>query len=65
MNRQTLYLDLLEEIRNTPTIDAHEHLPPEEERLKEPRDFYSLFQHYCQTWVGTVIILGFVAGDFL
>jgi predicted TIM-barrel fold metal-dependent hydrolase len=48
MNRETLYLDLLEEIRNTPTLDAHEHLPPEEARLKEPRDFYSLFQHYCQ-----------------
>jgi predicted TIM-barrel fold metal-dependent hydrolase len=48
MYGQALYLDLLEEIRNTPTIDAHEHLPPEEERLKEPRDFYSLFQHYCQ-----------------
>lgn len=47
MTKDGLYLDILAEIEGTPTIDAHEHLPPEGTRLKEPRDFYSLFQHYC------------------
>ncbi|MFW6303031.1 MAG: amidohydrolase family protein, partial [Candidatus Sumerlaeota bacterium] len=30
------------------TIDAHEHLPPEQSPISEQKDFYSLFEHYCQ-----------------
>jgi predicted TIM-barrel fold metal-dependent hydrolase len=44
----SLEQSIFEELCSIPTIDAHEHLPPEESRLKEPRDFYSLFQHYCE-----------------
>jgi hypothetical protein len=47
MMTHNLELDLLAELEEITTIDAHEHLPPEETRLKEPRDFYSLFEHYC------------------
>jgi uncharacterized protein len=47
MMTPNLERDLLAEIEAITTIDAHEHLPPEESRLKEPRDFYSLFEHYC------------------
>jgi uncharacterized protein len=43
----SLTADLLEELVNTRTVDAHEHLPPEAPRLDTKRDFYSLFQHYC------------------
>ena len=39
--------ELIAELKGIPTVDAHEHLPPEASRLKERRDFYSLFQHYC------------------
>jgi hypothetical protein len=44
----SLEQSIYEELCTIPTIDAHEHLPPEESRLKEPPDFYSLFQHYCE-----------------
>jgi uncharacterized protein len=44
---ETLTNDILEELKSIPTIDAHEHLPTEKERLELPCDFYSLFQHYC------------------
>ncbi len=47
MTQNSLARDIYEELCSISTIDAHEHLPPEESRLKEPRDFYSLFQHYC------------------
>ncbi len=47
MTQNSLARDIYEELCSIATIDAHEHLPPEESRLKEPRDFYSLFQHYC------------------
>lgn len=43
----TLTTDILEEIAAIPTIDAHEHLPPEKDFLSEGHDFYSLFEHYC------------------
>jgi predicted TIM-barrel fold metal-dependent hydrolase len=39
--------ELFAELEQIGTVDAHEHLPPETSRLGEPRDFYSLFQHYC------------------
>ena len=48
MTQGSLEQDIFEELCSIPTIDAHEHLPPEESRLREPRDFYSLFQHYCE-----------------
>jgi len=41
-----IYQDLLKEIKNIPTIDAHEHLPPEEERIKQKIDVPYLFTHY-------------------
>lgn len=47
MTQNSLKRDIYEELCGIPTIDAHEHLPPEESRMKEPCDFYSLFQHYC------------------
>lgn len=47
MMTDTLAADILDELVHRPTIDAHEHLPTEMSRLDAPRDFYSLFQHYC------------------
>ena len=41
-----LYERLLEEIRQIPVIDAHEHLPEESERLAQPVDVFTLFSHY-------------------
>ncbi|HHW09167.1 MAG TPA: amidohydrolase family protein [Firmicutes bacterium] len=40
--------DLLEEIKQMPVVDAHEHLPPESERLQRQLDFFSLFEHYSK-----------------
>ena len=39
--------EILEELDGIPTVDAHEHLPPEKDHLAGAHDFYSLFQHYC------------------
>lgn len=39
---------LLETIEQTPTIDTHEHLPPESVRLEQNPDFSTFFSHYCQ-----------------
>jgi predicted TIM-barrel fold metal-dependent hydrolase len=47
MTNNTLTTDLYEELCTISTIDAHEHLPPEASRLKQCRDFYDLFTHYC------------------
>jgi predicted TIM-barrel fold metal-dependent hydrolase len=47
--------ELLEELREIPTIDAHEHLMPEEEHIRRPVDFYALFEHYC---VGDLVAAG-------
>lgn len=46
MNVDGLTADIMEELCSIPTIDAHEHLPPEESRLDDPIDFYSLFECY-------------------
>jgi len=46
MSSDGLYHDLYEELRATPTVDAHEHLPSEAEALKRRLDFYTLFEHY-------------------
>jgi hypothetical protein len=48
MKTMSLYYDILEELKTIPTVDAHEHLPPEKKRCKLKLDFYSLFEHYCQ-----------------
>ena len=39
--------EIFEELTGIPTVDAHEHLPPENDHLAEAHDFYSLFEHYC------------------
>jgi predicted TIM-barrel fold metal-dependent hydrolase len=39
---------LLGEIESMPVIDAHEHLPPEPDRLRQPVDALTLFSHYCR-----------------
>ena len=44
----TLVRELFEELEQISTVDAHEHLPPEEDHLKRDWDFYSLFQDYYQ-----------------
>ena len=43
-----LSTDIFEELCGIPTVDAHEHLPPEKDHLAEAHDFYSLFEHYCE-----------------
>ncbi len=45
----TLYRDIYDELRDTPTIDAHEHLPSEVEALGRRVDFFTLFEHYCKS----------------
>ncbi len=41
-----LYSRLLEEIRQIPVIDAHEHLQEESWRISQPVDVFTLFSHY-------------------
>ena len=45
---KSLAQDLVSEMEQIPTIDAHEHLPTEESYVASEADFYSLFEHYCQ-----------------
>jgi predicted TIM-barrel fold metal-dependent hydrolase len=40
---------LAEQMSELEIIDAHEHLPPESERLSRPVDVLTLFSHYTQT----------------
>jgi hypothetical protein len=41
--------ELVEELWQIPTVDAHEHLPAEKDHIEKPGpDFYTLFEHYCQ-----------------
>jgi len=56
----TLVGELFAELERIETVDAHEHLPTEPSRLKEPVDFYSLFQHYCQ---GDLVAAGATEDD--
>lgn len=37
---------LFEGLSEMEIIDCHEHLPPEEDRLKKPADVFTLFSHY-------------------
>jgi predicted TIM-barrel fold metal-dependent hydrolase len=46
MELNNLERKLFEEIEEIEIIDAHEHLPPEEERLKMKVDIFTLFSHY-------------------
>ena len=39
--------DLLDFMSNMRIIDSHEHLPPEADRVGQPRDFSHLYSHYC------------------
>ena len=43
-----LAAQLFEEIKGIAVVDCHEHLPTEEERLKQQVDVTKLFQHYCK-----------------
>ena len=40
---------LLDAMSEMPVIDAHEHLPPEKERVARDVDVFTLFGHYTQT----------------
>ncbi len=40
---------LVDELSSMPVIDAHEHLPPEPERLALDVDVFTLFSHYTHT----------------
>ena len=53
--------DLFEELLTIPTVDAHEHLPPEAERLKTPADCLDLFSCYCR---GDLVSAGASGEDF-
>ena len=45
---QGLAAELLEQIRQIPVVDCHEHLPTEAARLTVPMDAMRLFSHYCR-----------------
>jgi len=47
MSLETLEREIFEELETIPTIDAHEHLPTEESRVRQTLDFFDLFNHYC------------------
>ncbi len=40
---------LIEAMAEMPVIDAHEHLPPEAQRVAQDVDLFTLFGHYTQT----------------
>lgn len=44
----TMELDLAHQIETIQAIDAHEHLPTEEQRLSNDVDALTLFSHYCR-----------------
>ncbi len=46
--KEKLKEKLMEEIDKFEIIDAHEHLEPEEERIKEKLDVFALFSHYTK-----------------
>ncbi|MDR0472899.1 MAG: amidohydrolase family protein [Treponema sp.] len=48
--RDTLYHEFLEIINDMPVIDSHEHLVPEEIRLNEKNDFFTIaLSHYASS----------------
>ncbi|MFB3880774.1 MAG: amidohydrolase family protein [Armatimonadota bacterium] len=48
MKLSSLESRLFAELEQIPVIDAHEHLPPESERVAAPVDVLTLFSHYTQ-----------------
>ena len=60
MSTDNLAADILDELVHLPTVDAHEHLPTEASRMDTPRDFFSLFQHYC---TGDLVAAGATGED--
>ena len=53
-----LVTELMQFMDTFPVVDAHEHLPAEESRLKQDVDFSTLFSHYC---IGDLISAGISA----
>ena len=49
MTAREIEVNLFSAIHAVPVIDAHEHLPPEQERTNSHVDFATLFSHYTQT----------------
>ncbi len=47
--REGLRQRLIEAMQEMPVIDAHEHLPPESDRIAMDVDVLTLFSHYTQT----------------
>jgi hypothetical protein len=47
MKLHGLAAGLFEEFKRIPTVDCHEHLPPEADHLRAPKDITWLFSHYC------------------
>jgi predicted TIM-barrel fold metal-dependent hydrolase len=60
VSHASLYQELLEELIATPTVDAHEHLPPEKKALERRVDFFSLFEHYT---AGDLVAAGATEAD--
>jgi len=48
MPRATLVKQLVEAFSKMPVIDAHEHLPPERDRVARKVDVFTLFDHYTR-----------------
>ncbi len=48
METRKIKQQLMEEMENLAVIDAHEHLPPEKERIKRNVDVFTLFSHYTK-----------------
>lgn len=46
MPNPALVAELVEELSKLPVIDAHEHLPPERDRVAQRVDVFTLFDHY-------------------
>ncbi len=57
----TLERSLIEAISEFEIIDAHEHLPPEEERVERAVDVFTLFSHYTR---GDLYVAGMSAADY-
>ena len=49
MTSREIGAELLDAMQTMPVIDAHEHMPPEKQRVETPVDFATLFSHYTQT----------------
>jgi len=61
MATRSVAKDIFEELKLMRTVDAHEHLPTEESRVKQELDCFDLFEHYC---VGDLVAAGATDADF-